>query len=478
MKVRTRIAPSPTGIAHVGNMYTALINYVFSKNNKGKFVLRIEDTDRDRYVPGAETIIYKSLQWLGIKYDEGPDIGGKYAPYTQSKRLELYRKFAEELVHNQFAYYCFCSSERLSAMRKAQQKAGKLSMYDGKCKHIDKKIAQDRSKKEKHVIRFNIPKSGNTSWNDVIRGEISFENITIDDQIILKSDGYPTYHLAVVVDDHLMKISHVIRAEEWISSTPKHILIYKAFGWKLPIYAHTPLLRNPDRSKLSKRRNPVSVSWYKEHGYLPKALVNYLALLGWSHPEEKEIFSLKEYVSKFSLKRIKTTQPIFDIEKLTWMNGRYIRNMNNGELYNELTDFLPKESKKMIVMKIIPLVKERIHTLSEFKEYSEFFFTAPKPTAENLLKQSKHNANETKRLIIKANELLKSVKNESFKTIELESKTRSLISNNWSTRKVFMTLRVAITGKEISPPLFESLEILGKKESMKRLKHAATTLQE
>lgn len=477
MKVRTRIAPSPTGMAHVGTIYTALINFAFAKSQAGRFVLRIEDTDRERFVPGAQELIFNALQWLNIKYDEGPDIGGPFEPYVQSKRLDLYHQHAQELIKLNRAYYCFCTPERLAEMRKNQQKAGKPPMYDGTCRKIDNKEAEARAKKEKYVIRLKVPKSGTTSWEDVIRRNISFENKTIDDQVLIKSDGFPTYHLAVVVDDHLMQISHVIRAEEWISSTPKHILIYKSFNWKLPVFAHLPLLRNPDRSKLSKRRNPVSVSWYQENGFLAEALINYLALLGWSHPEEKEKFSLEEFISKFSLKRVKTTQPIFDLEKLRWLNGRYIRELRKDQLMKLLKPFIPDKADQEIVKKIIPLVHNRLHTLSEFKNYSHFFFETPKVDERQILKQSKHKPMETtKKLesIIKSFENLNS-KNFSVKIIEQELK--KLTDETWSNKKLFMCLRVVITGQEISPPLFETIEILGKKEIISRIKNAIKKLQ-
>lgn len=476
MRIRNRIAPSPTGIAHVGTMYTALINYAFAKKNKGEFILRIEDTDRERYVPGAERIIYKSIKWLGINYDEGPDIGGPFKPYTQSKRLQIYKKHAEDLVKKNIAYYCFCSQERLAAMRKAQQKLKKPLMYDGTCRNLNKKDAEKRSRKEKHVIRLKVPKSGSTNWTDLVRGKISFENKTIDDQVLLKSDGYPTYHLAVVVDDHLMQISHVIRAEEWISSTPKHILLYKAFAWKLPQFAHTPLLRNADRSKLSKRRNPVSVVWYKEHGYLPEALVNFLCLMGWSHPEGKEIFSLQDFISKFSLKRIQTSQPIFDLEKLSWLNGLYIREKSDKELLFLLKPFLPKNAELTKVRKIIPIIKERIHTLAEFSDYSDFFFVKPSLDKKSLLKYSKRTELETKEKLTEYIIMLKSISQTKFNTQNLEKESRKQIDEVWKAKNLFMTIRIALTGKPVSPPIFESMEILGKSQTIERITNATGLL--
>ncbi len=335
--VRTRIAPSPTGEnLHIGNVYTALLNYVFAKKNKGQFIIRIEDTDRQRLVPGSEDRILESLKWLGLKYDEGPDVGGPFGPYRQSERLPLYQKYAKELVEKKAAFYCFCTAEILEKMKMDQSAKKEIPHYDGRCKKLTKEEVFKRLQgEEKYVIRLAVPDSGTTVFNDLVRGDISFENKLLDDQVLLKSDGYPTYHLGVVVDDYLMGITHVIRAEEWISSTPKHILIYKALNWDLPIFCHGPILRNHDKSKLSKRKNPVWTSWYKEQGFLPEAILNYLANMGWSMPPEalakggkpagREIFSLSEMMENFRLEDLKAVGPAFDITKLEWLNGEYIR---------------------------------------------------------------------------------------------------------------------------------------------------------
>lgn len=473
MPPRTRIAPSPTGIAHVGTIYTALINYAFAEKNKGKFIIRIEDTDRERYVPGSEQVIFSSLNWLGIPHDEGPDVGGPYEPYTQSKRLEIYKKHAQKLVEEDKAYPCFCSPERLAAMRAAQEKAKKPPMYDGRCRTIEKKESHKRARKEKHVIRLKVSKAGSIRWNDLIRGKITFANKTIDDQVLLKSDGFPTYHLAVVVDDHLMRILHVIRGEEWISSTPKHILLYKAFGWEVPKFAHTPLLRNQDRSKLSKRKDPVSVEWFKDHGFLPQALVNFLCLMGWSHPRQKEKFSLEEFVKHFSLKRIKTTQPIFDLEKLSWLNGRYIREMDQAELIKALRPFLPKKARSAKLKQILPLVQKRMHTLTEFSDYADFFFETPEVDSQLLLKQSKKSRQKTKKKISQFTYTLKKIPETEFTSDKIEAKSRNLLDDRWQPKSLFMTIRVALTGRVVSPPLFDTIVILGKKETLKRLEDVA-----
>ncbi len=459
--VRTRIAPSPTGQDfHIGNAYTALINYVFAKKNNGQFVVRIEDTDRTRFIEGSEKRILKSLHWLGLDPDESTEKGGPYKPYRQSERLDIYKKNAEELVEKGHAYYCFCTQERLEQMRKDQEAHHLPPMYDGICKKLDPKESKERvGQGEKHVIRLNVPEEGTTVFHDVIRGDISFENKLIDDQVLLKSDGFPTYHLGVVVDDHIMKISHIIRGEEWISSTPKHILLYQFFGWKPPVFAHMPLLRNPDKSKLSKRKNPVWVSWYKEQGFLPEAILNYLATLAWAFPGGKEIFTLEEMIQKFTLEAIQTTAPIFNIEKLHWMNGEYIRQTSNPELKELLYQHVTTVTREYdsLLDKILPLVKERMKTLNEFWTLSSFFFEKSK-TFERPVKK----------------ELLNIAKN-------------ALISSDWAhdtmeqairmgaekagtkAKDVFMELRIAITGKTVGPPLLESLEILGKKETLVRL---------
>jgi len=460
---RTRIAPSPTGQdLHIGNAYTALINYVVAQKAGGQFIVRIEDTDRTRLVEGSEQRILTSLEWLGIPHAEGPDVGGQYAPYRQSERLPTYKKYAEELVSRGQAYYCFCTPERLEEMRKNQERSHMPPMYDGACKKLDVKESLVRVKAgEKHVIRLHVPDLGITSFSDLIRGDVSFENALIDDQVILKSDGFPTYHLGVVIDDHEMKISHIIRGEEWISSTPKHILLYKFFGWEVPKIAHVSVLRNPDRSKLSKRKNPVWVSWFKEQGFLSPAILNYLASLAWSYPDGRDIFSLDEMIHVFDVSQLKTSAPIFDIEKLRWMNGEYIRKMSDLELMNKLYAFdtnIPKDDNK--ILRILPLVKERMKTLAEFWSLASFFFEEPKELEVEI--------NPTN--IGTATVALERVR-ESWNHEAMEKAIRSLAEErNQKPRDVFMDLRVKITGKTVGPPLLESLEILSSGATLSRLK--------
>lgn len=464
-QTRTRIAPSPTGQdLHIGNAYTALINYVYAKKHNGQFVIRIEDTDRTRFVEGSEGRILSSLQWLGIAHDEGPDIGGRFEPYRQSDRLAIYKKYAVELVEKGHAYYCFCTPERLAQMRKGQEADHKPPMYDGFCK--DCADPQERVKKgEPYVIRLKVPDEGTTTFHDLIRGDISFENKLIDDQVLIKSDGFPTYHLGVVVDDHLMEISHIIRGEEWISSTPKHVLLYQAFGWELPVFAHMPLLRNPDKSKLSKRKNPVWASWYKEQGFLPEAVRNYLATLAWSFPEGKDIFSLEEMIREFKLEDVQTTAPIFDTEKLRWINGEYLRQKSNQdlkELIYQHVNTLIRTKHDHLLDKIIPLIKDRMKVFSEFQSLAGFFFERPsKP--ERPLKVG------PLRVVSEALSMSEWNHNAMEQSIRVEAEKAGE-----KAKDVFMELRVAVTGKTVGPPLLESLEILGREEVLFRLSSEVT----
>lgn len=465
MNVRTRIAPSPTGQdLHIGNAYTALINYVVAKKAGGQFIIRIEDTDRTRLVEGSEQRILSSLDWLGIPHDEGPDIGGRYAPYRQSDRLKSYRMHAETLVANGHAYYCFCTAERLEEMRKTQEAEHKPPMYDGLCNSIDPDEAKKRvAGGERHVIRMRVPDDGVTTFTDLIRGEVSFENALIDDQVIIKSDNFPTYHLGVVVDDHEMKISHIIRGEEWISSTPKHILLYRFFGWDVPEIAHVSVLRNPDRSKLSKRKNPVWVSDYRAKGYLPAAILNYLAGLAWSYPDGRDIFSVDEMTSVFEISQLKTSAPIFDTEKLRWMNGEYIRMMSNEELTKQLRKFdpdMPITDDEII--DFLPLVKERMKTLAEFRSLAEFYINKGKPVPmERPISPA---------LISTASIALESVSNN-WKHDAMEKAIRTEAEKAGQKAKdVFMDLRVAITGKTVGPPLLEAIERLDTKGTVAYLK--------
>ncbi len=465
--IKTRIAPSPTGAPHVGTAYVALFNWAWARQNKGKFLLRIEDTDRTRLVPGAEKQILEALTWLGLKWDEGP--------IRQSERLEIYQKHARELVEKGKAYYCFCSPERLEKLRQEAQKKGKQPMYDGHCRNLPLKEAAERAQKGKFVIRLKVPKVGRTIFTDLVRGEIKFENRVLDDQILLKSDGFPTYHLAVVVDDHWMGVTHIIRGEEWLSSTPKHVLLYQAFGWKVPQLAHFPLLREASHAKLSKRHGAVGILEFKEEGYLPEALLNFLALLGWSHPQGKEIFSLGEFAEKFDLRRISTTAPVFDRDKLDWMNGEYVRKLKVQNLKLKISDYLKNQRglkvDEELLGRIIPLVRERIKKLSEFEDLAGFFFGDVSWSKELLISKNSSGEDGGEKLNLSLDFLAKVTK---WQAENLEEGLRSLAEKEgWKAPELFMLLRVAVTGRTVSPPLFESLEVLGKEKTLSRITRAA-----
>ncbi|MCS7093115.1 MAG: glutamate--tRNA ligase [Patescibacteria group bacterium] len=464
-EVRTRIAPSPTGYdLHVGSVAVALMNYAWAKKHSGKFIVRIEDTDRKRVVKGAETRILKTLKLIGLSADESPLVGGPFGPYRQSERLEIYHHYAQILIKKNFAYYCICAPERLDKIRKEQLSKKKPPRYDRHCLINQETVTKKIKTGIPYVIRLKVPSNQEIFINDLVRGRIVFKSDDLDDQILIKSDGFPTYHLAVVVDDHLMKINYVIRGEEWLSSTPKHIILYQAFSWSLPFFAHVPLLRNPDRSKLSKRNNPVWVSFYLQQGIIPEALLNYLSLMGWSHPSGKEIFSLEEYVSVFDLRDIQKTAPVFDPVKLEWMSGEYIRKLSSNQIKSMILDFFKNYQNKNLpeplIEKTIPLIKERIKKLSDYGDYCQFFFSRPKEYELDL--------SDKKELLKKIFHELKSISDWKSEIISRKM-TELAKSNQLNTGEIFMILRVLITGKKVSPPISESLVILGKEESLKRI---------
>ncbi len=460
--VRTRIAPSPTGQdVHVGSVATALMNYAWARKNNGQFVIRIEDTDRTRIVKGGEEQMLKTLKRIGLIADESPEVGGPYIPYRQSERLDIYKKYAEELVVKGKAYYCICSPERLTKMREDQQAKKQIPKYDRQCLKIQDQISKIKDQTP-HVIRLLIPE-GQIKFNDVVRGEITIETKNLDDQVLLKSDGFPTYHLGVVVDDYLMKITHVIRGEEWLPSTPKHVILYQAFGWELPVFAHISLLRNLDKSKLSKRKNPVWTSYYLDQGIFPEALLNYLALMGWSHPEGKEIFSLDEYIKVFDIKDIQKTAPVFDPVKLEWMNGMYIRQSQKSKIKDQILEFY--ENKKIdldkdLVEKTTPLIQDRIKKLSDYLPLCEFFFKPPE-TFEVALQGKKEFFEKVHSELEKITDWKAIMIGDSL--VNLAKKLE--IKNS----QFFADMRMVITGKKVSPPLNESMEILGKDECLTRL---------
>jgi len=473
-RVRVRAAPSPTGPPHVGTAYIALFNQAFARRASGDFVLRIEDTDRERSSRESEQAITESLKWVGIDWDEGPDVGGPYGPYRQSERFEIYRHYAEQLLESRGAYRCFCTPEQLANLRTARQAGRTPPGHDDLCRALtDEQVRQKLDEGLPHTIRLRVPDEGETSFEDVVRGRISIRNIEIDEQVLLKSDGFPTYHLASVVDDHLMKITHVCRAEEWITSTPKHVLLYKAFGWPMPVFIHMPLLRNPDKSKISKRRNPVSLVWYREQGFLPEALRNFLALMGWSMSGEKDVFSFAEMAESFRWERVKTGEPIFDMEKLEWMNGHYIRRMAPEQLLTLLleepyTSHADEPADRLLP--IVKLIQERLNRLSAFDEQTCFFFDREHYDAEALIPK-KCDIEFVRRVLEDSSPLLEDI--ESWEAEPIETAMRELCSErNWKRGLAYMVLRVAVTSRRVSTPLFETMEILGKEECLARLKVA------
>jgi glutamyl-tRNA synthetase len=482
--VRVRFAPSPTGKIHAGNIHTAVFDYLLARHTGGTFILRIEDTDTTRKEEGAVELMMEAMKWLGLDWDEGPDIGGPYGPYIQSQRLPLYKEAAEKLVTQGNAYYCYCSPERLENMRK-EQAAQKLSTgYDRACRNLTRE--QCRAKEAegiKPVIRFKVPDEGQTKFHDVIYGDVVFENKTLDDFVMLKSDGYPTYHLASVVDDHAMKITHVIRGEEWISSTPRHLLMYQAFGYTPPEYAHMSLIVAANRAKLSKRRGAISMLEYREMGYLPEALFNFLVLMGWSLDDKTEIMTRQQMIENFSIERMGKTPAAFNEEKLDWMNGVYIRNLSVEDLTDRVLPFmekgLPPEVKRPLdinyVRQIVPLMQPRINTLKDAATYADFFFIDDLVHDVSKFADKKTTAETALKALKAAEEKLASL--DSFKRDLLENILRQLADDlGLKAGQLFNVLRVAATARDATPPLFETMEVLGKERCLKRIKAAISRL--
>jgi len=471
-KVITRFAPSPTGFLHVGGLRTALYNFLFAKHNQGKFLLRIEDTDQARLVKGADQEIFKILKEFGLKYDN--------KPVYQSKRLKIYQKFAAQLVKENKAYYCFCPPERLAKLRAEQIQQKIAPKYDKTCcKLSPANIEKNLKVKVQFVIRLNVPPNKEIKWNDIIRGEVKFNSNDIDDQVLLKSDGFPTYHLANVVDDHEMGITHVIRGEEWISSTPKHLLLYEYFGWTTPQYAHLPLLLNQDKSKLSKRQGDVAVEEYLQKGYLPKALINFITFLGWNPGEGsiKEIFTIDELVNEFDLSKINKAGAVFDIEKLNWLNGLYIRKMKIRELTKLCLPFLKGVNPKLAV-KIVAVEQERLKKLSDISENTEFFYQEPIYKPE-LLIWKKSNKEATLENLVKLEDFIITLKKADFTEIKnLEEKIMAWIKKEgYGVGDMLWPMRVALSGLQNSPSPFEIAWVLGKKEILKRINQAQNKLK-
>lgn len=474
--VRTRLAPSPTGDPHIGTLFQALFDYVFAKKNHGRFIVRIEDTDQARQVKNSEAAIFKALDWLNLTPDESPLHGGSFGPYRQSERLAIYKKHALDLIDQGHAYYCFCSGQRLDQIRQSRQQQGKPPMYDRLCRALDPAKAKLMAQTKPFVIRMKIPDRQTIVVKDLLRGSIKFDSSVIDDQILLKSDGFPTYHLAVVVDDHLMKITHVVRGEEWLSSAPKHLLLYQYFNWQPPQFIHTPLLRNPDRSKLSKRHGHASVSWYIKKGYLPEAVINFLASRVWNHPQGQEIFSLQDLVKYFKFEDLHIQGPIADLAKLNWLNGQWIRRLPDKVLLQRLEPFRPTNLSVEKLKAVWPLIKDRLESLSQLKDLTEYFITDPTIDPKLILKESKQDRQATAAYLTQVHAKLKSV--SPWTDHQLETALHQLQQElGLKPRPAFMTIRLAVTGRPATPPLFATLEILGKKLVLSRLTYAQKILK-
>ena len=467
MTVRTRVAPSPTGDPHVGTAFVALINYCFAKRNGGQFILRIEDTDRVRSTAASERIILEALQWLGIAWDEGPGVGGPHGPYRQSERLALYRDHADVLLRDGHAFRCYCTPERLEEMR-AEQTANKLApRYDGRC--LDATNAAGRPS----VVRMKVPDHGNVAVNDLLRGPISFEWSSVDMQVLLKSDGWPTYHLANVVDDHLMGITHVMRGEEWLSSAPKHVLLYRYFGWDMPELCHLPLLRNADHSKLSKRKNPTSIFFYRRMGYLPEALLNFLGNLANAPQEGEELLDLAQLVAAFDLKRIPIGGPVFDVAKLDWLNGRYLREKNDERGFiDQVRRWTFNEE---YLGKIAPLARSRVERLSDLGPLLAFFFSGRLHITAEQLRDGKLDDETVRKGIAIGLWEIDNLAEWNVAAVEglLRETARRL---DMKFRDVVRPFYVAITGSPTSVPLFDAMEILGRDICRERLRVALQLL--
>jgi len=471
-EVRVRFAPSPTGYLHLGGARTALFNWIYAKKTGGKFLLRIEDTDRSRYNENALDEIFSSLRWLGLQWDEGPEVGGDYGSYFQSKRLELYNKYANELLEKGLAYRCFCTEERLTQLREEQEKSGLgVSGYDKKCRDLPKSESDTRVKNgEKFVIRLKIPENRTVSFVDKIRGEISFDTKTQDDFVLLKTDGFPTYHLANVIDDHFMKITNVLRGDEWITSTPKHVLLYEAFGWTPPEFAHLPVILSEDGSKLSKRKGAASVMDYKEKGVLSDALRNFLALLGWNPGDDREIMTIDEIISAFDLAKVSPKGSVFDTKKLDWMNGEYMRHTPAETLFNELKDEFFEIWKTNDIRKIvaaIDLMKERTNHITELSALCDFFFNAPRNYDEQTLTKVKKDANLSNVLQEIAQRLTEMTICDTETCDKLLQDVVAKFAVGFG--KVGLPARLAITGVGGGPSLHDIIPLIGKDECVERI---------
>ncbi|MDD4027041.1 MAG: glutamate--tRNA ligase [Candidatus Shapirobacteria bacterium] len=471
--VRTRIAPSPTGELHIGTLRTLLYDYALARKYNGQFIFRLEDTDQKRYVTGSEKRLLKTINAYGLNWDEGPDIGGPFGPYVQTERLEIYNKYIKELIDKGFAYYCFCSQERLDNLRVTQKASQKIPRYDQHCLKLSKdEIQKNLDNKVSYTIRLIVPKNETIIFEDAIRGKIKFNTNEIDDQVLIKSNGIPTYHFAAVVDDHLMKITHVFRGEEWLTSTPKHLLLYRYFGWEAPIFAHLTVLLNPDgKGKMSKRSGSTHAKTFLEEGYLPEAMLNFLMLLGWNPGTEKEFFTLEEFIKEFDISHLHKKSPIFDRKKLDYINGYYLRQKNDEELSVLFKKFLPQASDDQIKI-LIPVLKERIVKLSDLPIQTKFLFENIE-YEKSLLLEYKDKILDSKLVI----DMLRKTKEFFNDFSNLQERLTNLIKeNNWNIGEYFMVFRVAICGSKFTPPIVDCLPALGQEKTLKKLEIAISKL--
>lgn len=463
--VRTRIAPSPTGIPHIGNTRTALFDYLLAKKYGGEFILRIEDTDAKRFVEGSLEKIYQIHDFLDLARDEDPVTGGPYGPYIQSQRLDLYQKYAQLLLDTGAAYYCFCTEERLKKLHQSNQ----FAKYDRHCRHLSPEEVQSQlDSGTPYVLRAKLSETGFTVWHDLVQGKLSLPNTECDDKVLMKTNGIPTYHLAVVVDDHLMEISHVLRGAEWLASTPIHLFLYEALGWEPPVMAHVPLLLGPDKSKLSKRHGAKSVLEYAADGYLPEAINNFIFYLGFSYKDNSDLLTLDQMVEIFDETRIQRQNAIFDIQRLNYLNSQWIKKLSDEELFERLKSFIPSDWSKDKVLSILPLAKERMFTLKDFSPAADYFFTPPLVSRSLVLDQSGHSEAETQAWFASASSVIETT--DDFTSANLHNLlSQAQTASGLSTREAFMSLRAALSGRTVTPPLFDCLVILGKKETLQRL---------
>ena len=477
MNIRTRIAPAPTGRLHIGTAHTALFNYLFAKHHHGKFILRIDDSDAKRSNQEFEKDIIAGLKWLGIDWDEGPDIGGPYAPYRQSERINYYQPYIKKLLLQGKAYQCYCTSDELRKEREEMEKKRLPPMYSGKCRNLTASQKEKfRKQGKKPVLRLKV-RPGMVKFEDPTRGTVEVDSKTIGDFVLVRSDGSPLLVFTTTVDDIEMKITHTIRGEDFLNLVPRQILLFEALEEKPPIFAHLQFIYGPDGTKLSKRHGAKSVLEYRDDGYLKEALITFMAYLGWSYQDNSQPLSMIQLIKLFNLEKTRTGKPIFDIEKLRWFNGLLIRKKNAQELHELLSPYLPEQTNKRYVEKIITLIKDRIHVLNEFEMLTGFFFKKPHFKKQVILDQSKHGEDETRKKLEEVSKRLAIISQKEFNTRTIEESLRILLEDDWSTKELFMTIRVVISGKTVSPPLFETIEVLGKKETLERINYAIKKLE-